>query len=452
MATKCFIYFTSRLQPLRQLWGVGRGGQDRKQGAGERSIRQQRLVTKSAEETRPGQTPPCFEKSSCWLLPSARARPLPHPRSICGGHSGRARHTRPSARRPRCPRRRCRSRWAAGRCSLGGPGAWRTCTGAGSPPSWWATLPALWAPGTWHFVHLRGNTQQAECWNSRTPRVLRPAGTWRGCLDSRYSKCGLRASDIGITGTPLEMQNLRHRPKASWIRIWILTRSPGDLWGTLRFETAPGLLFARGLAVFRFTSWKWALLSKAPQGTRDHSRSWEVGNLSKIAVECWRSTELHQCSSSLSPLPLIDPLLPPLLCPFPLSCSWAQPGITKATQCHRTPLRRDKILWKCLLCALYASPSAPPAPNLEKQRGSSGKRDSQYRKQLCFSVVMLVSLDDHMIYMSLQSFLATDSAAWLLLSAPFHIKHCGLQYITEGKVGSGDRQTKVQTHCYLLIW
>ena len=212
-------------------------------------------ATKSAEGTHHGPSPPCYEKSACWLPPSARPRsqpprPPPRPRLTCGTRFGRARHTRRSARRPRCPRRRCRSWWAAGRCSPGDLGSWCTYTGAGSPPSWWAILPALWAPRKWHFVHLRGNTQQAECWN-RTPRLVRWAGTWSDGLDTGYSKRGLGASGTGMTGTPWEMWNLRQHARTSLNQNLHLNKISRWSLCIVRFETAHGLLFVPGLAAFR---------------------------------------------------------------------------------------------------------------------------------------------------------------------------------------------------------
>ena len=47
----------------------------------------------------------------------------------------------------------------------------------------------------------------------------------------------------------------------------------------------------------------------------DHRRSWEFGNLSKMVMECWHSTELHQCLASLAPLPHLTPTFPSTLSP-----------------------------------------------------------------------------------------------------------------------------------------
>ena len=193
----------------------------------------------------------------------------------------------------------------------------------------------------------------------------------------------------------------------------------------------------------------WAAFTSPPENDlcflrlfKEWETTAEAGSLEPLARWSWSVDTLQSSVSAwhrLLPF-LVSPPPSPPPCPFPFSCAWAQPGITKTTQGHHTPLMRDRILWKCLLCVLYTL-------NLEKSGRSSGERDRHYGKQFCFCDAVGIIHDLH----ESQSFLVADSAVWLLLWAPPHTKHCGLQYTIEGKVGHGARQTRIQTHCHLLI-
>ena len=61
-------------------------------------------------------------------------------------------------------------------------------------------------------------------------------------------------------------------------------------------------------------------------------------------------------------------------------------------------------------------------PLRESGCGELWGKDNQWERQFGFSAGRLASLAHHRIYMSLQSFLAADSAAWLLLRAPPRVK------------------------------
>lgn len=138
---------------------------------------------------------------------------------------------------------------------------------------------------------------------------------------------------------------------------------------------------------------------------------WPPGNaLGSFRMLKGRETTTGAEGSPWSVDPHRHPSPPSRLPPFQPPCPFS-PGLTES---RRGPLRHHTRLNSP---EGQDSPEMPPVCPLRKTSGCGELRgeDSQEEERLCFSMVRSTSLAHHVIHMSLRSFLAADSATWLLL-------------------------------------